>query len=431
MFYLFLFERRSVFLKLSLKFKPELSAQQISIIEDLSFHTTKLYNIANHDCHENGFKVYEDMEPLHKGNWHNEYLHSHTYQQCLKMVDQNWKSYFSAIKGYKKNPSKYLGMPKPPKYKNTKDRKNEVIFTNLAIRFEKDVMMLSLAKPMQEKYGVKSLNFEVSKKLQSRIDFCNLQQVRIKWDQSLKQWYLVIIYKQEEAELPAHYNNVMAIDLGLSNLGAITFLYGNDSYIVNGKPLKSMNSYINKRIAHLQSISMSMKKGSEHHKDTKQITALRRKRENYIHNYMHQASSLVIKLAHHYEVWQIVIGDMKNIKQNMSYNKSFVQIPQKKFAELIKYKAKLCGIKVVFINEAYTSGCSSFDLEKISKKSYDKKRRIHRGLFKTNDGILLNADVNGSLNILRKHVKDACIPELITSARDKGRVNAPLKLQAA
>ena len=115
-------------------------------------------------------------------------------------------------------------------------------------------MKLSLAKSMQEKYGVKSLNFEVSKKLQSRINFCNLQQVRFKWDQSLKQWYLLILYKQKEMKLPKHYNNVMAIDLGLSNLGAITFLYGNDSYIVNGKPLKSMNSYINNRIAHLQSI---------------------------------------------------------------------------------------------------------------------------------------------------------------------------------
>jgi len=418
-------------LKLSLKFKPELSAQQISIIEDLSFHTTKLYNIANHDCRENEYKNYYDMEPEFKSNWHNEYLHSHTYQQCLKMLDQNWKSYFSAIKDYKKNPSKYLGMPRPPKYKSTKDRKNEVIFTNLAMRFEKNVMMLSLAKPLQEKYGVKRLNFEVSKKLQSRINFCNLQQVRIKWDQPLKQWYLIILYKQEEVALPDHYRNVMAIDLGLSNIGAITFLYGNDSYIVNGKPLKSMNSYINKRIAHLQSISMSMKKGSAHHKDTKQITMLRRKRENYIHNYLHQASSLVIKLAHRYEVGQIVIGEMKNIKQQMNYNKSFVQIPHQKCANLINYKSKLCGIKLVFINEAYTSGCSSFDLEQISKKSYNKKRRTHRGLFKTNGGIFLNADVNGSLNILRRYVKDACIPELIISARDKGRVNAPLKLQAA
>lgn len=98
------FERGNVFLKLSLKLKPEFSAQQISIIEDLSFHTTKLYNIANHDCRENEHKSYYDMELEYKGNWHNEYLHSHTYQQCLKILDQNWKSYFSAIKDYKKIP---------------------------------------------------------------------------------------------------------------------------------------------------------------------------------------------------------------------------------------------------------------------------------------------------------------------------------------
>ena len=158
-------------LKLSFKFEPELIDLQLTIIQDLTFHTTKLYNIANYDCITNGFKSYVDMEKYHKDNWHIEFLHSHNYQQCLKLIEQNWKNYFNAIADYKKKPSKYLGMPKPPRYKNLNDRKNEIIFTNLAVRFKNNTLMLSLSKAMQLKHGVKSLNFEVSDKLQSRVNF--------------------------------------------------------------------------------------------------------------------------------------------------------------------------------------------------------------------------------------------------------------------
>jgi hypothetical protein len=102
--------------KLSFKFKPKLTELQLNIIEELSFHTTKLYNIVNYDCRENGFKSYIEAEKKYKENWHNQFLHSHTYQQCLKVLEKNWKSYFASIKDYKKNLNKYKGEPKPPKF---------------------------------------------------------------------------------------------------------------------------------------------------------------------------------------------------------------------------------------------------------------------------------------------------------------------------
>ncbi|WP_019121453.1 zinc ribbon domain-containing protein [Brevibacillus massiliensis] len=77
----------------------------------------------------------------------------------------------------------------------------------------------------------------------------------------------------------------------------------------------------------------------------------------------------------------------------------FAQIPHARFVDLITYKAKLLGITVVKQNEAYTSGCSALDEEKISKKAYASKRRIHRGLFVSNSGFRINADVNGSLKV--------------------------------
>ncbi|SHM64555.1 zinc ribbon domain-containing protein, partial [Halanaerobium congolense] len=111
--------------------------------------------------------------------------------------------------------------------------------------------------------------------------------------------------------------------------------------------------------------------------------------------------------------------------------KSFVQIPIQRLVELIEYKAKLNGIKVVKINESYTSGCSALDLEKTNKSNYNKSRRIKRGLFKTNQGLLINADQNGSLNILRKYLKNKCILRPIKQARDNGYVANPSRLRVS
>lgn len=92
-------------------------------------------------------------------------------------------------------------------------------------------------------------------------------------------------------------------------------------------------------------------------------------------------------------VGKIVIGKLKGIKQNMNYNKNFVQVPIQCLAELISYKAKLQGIEVKFQEESYTSGCSALDLEAITKKNYNKSRRIVRGLFLSGYG-LINSDIN-------------------------------------
>lgn len=417
-------------MKLSFKFNPKLNNLQKSIIEELSFHTTKLYNIANYDNLNVGVKSYKEMNNYYNNNWHKDFLHSHNYQHCLKVLEKNWKSYFNALKDYKKNPKKYLGCPKQPKYKNLNDRKNEIIFTNLAIRFRDGLLMLSLSKTMQKEFGVKSLNFEVSDKLQSLIPFEKLQQIKIKWDNINKSWYLILIYEKEIAKLDDSFNNIMSIDLGLNNLASITFLNDSDSYILNGKPVKSVNNFVNKRISYLQMVEMKSKKTSKI-KDTKQIKKLRKYRENYINNYFHKVSKEIINIAIKHSVKTIVIGDISLIKQEMNYNSSFVQIPLQRLVGLLKYKAELVGMELKLQKESYTSGCSSLDIEPINKSHYKKNRRIKRGLFKSNKGLLINADINGSLNILRLYVKDKSIPELIKLAEAKGFVNNPIKLRVA
>jgi IS605 OrfB family transposase len=413
-------------MKLSFKFKPSFTVEQLSIIEELSYHTTKLYNIINYDLREKGFKTYVDIENSYKSNWHCDFLHSHTRQHCFKILEQNWKSYFASIKDYKENPHKYKGLPKPPKFKNMEDKKNEIVFTNLAIRFKENTLMLSLSKAIQKTFEVESLNFEVCNKLQSLINWNELQQVRIKWDNSLKQWYLIVIYNKQELE-PVNNTNIMAIDLGLDNLATLTFKDGNETYLFCGKKLKGINAFVNKKIAYYQGIEMN-KYGSDKFKNTKMINSLRRYRNNYVNDYLHKVSKNVIDKAIKHKVKKIIIGKIKGIKQDMNYNKSFVQIPVQRLSELIKYKAELQGIEVKFKEESYTSGCSAFDLEPINKKHYDKTRRVVRGLFKSSFG-LVNSDVNGSLNILRKEEK--CIPEIVQTMRDKGSVSSPLRVRVA
>ncbi|MDM8534215.1 IS200/IS605 family accessory protein TnpB-related protein, partial [Clostridiaceae bacterium HSG29] len=158
---------------------------------------------------------------------------------------------------------------------------------------------------------------------------------------------------------------------------------------------------------------------------------LYKKLKDYKLNYLHQVSNQIIKLAIDKKVKTIVVGDMKFIKQNMNYNKTFVKAPILKLKELIKYKANLHAINYSEQNESYTSGCSALDLEEVNKANYNKNRRIKRGLFKSNENILINSDVNGSLNILRKFLKTKCIPKLIIVVRDNGYVNYPKRIRVA
>lgn len=69
---------------------------------------------------------------------------------------------------------------------------------------------------------------------------------------------------------------------------------------------------------------------------------------------------------------------------------------------MLKYKCGLAGIEYIETEESYTSKCSFLDMEDVCKHETYQGNRVCRGLFRSNDGSLLNADINGSYNILRK-----------------------------
>ena len=424
-------------MKLSFKYTiTKIGNKNLDIIKDLQWHVKKVCNMLLYDIREGkekidvnknlniiSSKIYKDYR---KNNWHSNYLHSHMLQEAIIGVIGSYKSYISLCNMYKKNKNSLRGQPRFPRFKK-ENIVQEIIFTKYAIRIEENKIKLSLSKRMQEKYEVKSLNFLIPRKLRKLVDFSRVKMIKIK--QEVKNIEINVIYEREEKKAIEGNTNIMSIDLGLNNIVGCTNKENSNSILISGKEAKSKNKYINEKIKKLQQIEMKMKKTSKKYKNTKQIKKLYEYRKNYMNTYMHKVSKIVIEYAKVNKCGVIVIGDLKDIKQGMNYNKNFVQIPLRKLVQKIEYKAKLEGIKVEKISEKYTSGVSALDREDIIKENYNKRRRISRGIFVTNRGIKINADINGSLNILRKYIKKSSPNQEI--AMDNGREQRPLKKRVA
>ena len=425
-------------MKLSFKYTiTKIGNKNLDIIKDLQWHVKKVCNMLLYDIREGkekidvnknlniiSSKIYKDYR---KNNWHSNYLHSHMLQEAIIGVIGSYKSYISLCNMYKKNKNSLRGQPRFPRFKK-ENVVQEIIFTKYAIRIEGNKIKLSLSKRMQEKYEVKSLNFLIPRKLRKLVDFSRVKMIKIK--QEVKNIEINVIYEREEQKAIEGNTNIMSIDLGLNNIVGCTNKDNSNSILISsGKEAKSKNKYINEKIRKLQQIEMKMRKTSKKYKNTKQIKKLYEYRKNYMNTYMHKVSKIVIEYAKVNKCGVIVIGDLKDIKQRMNYNKNFVQIPLYKLVQKIEYKAKLEGIKVEKISEKYTSGVSALDREDIIKENYNKRRRISRGIFVTNRGIKINADINGSLNILRKYIKKSSPNQEI--AMDNGREQRPLKKRVA
>ncbi len=422
-------------MKLTFAYDLKLNKIQEKIIKELKWHSSKVYNMLN-------FAVKEEKEEINlrgilnvessriykkyrKENWHSEYLHSHTLQQIILNYMSDYKSYAEISKMYEKGDKGIKGKPKMPRYKETE--RMQVTFTKYAIRQEGREIKLSISRKMQKKFQVKSLNFLIPTKLEKLVKIESIKMIKIGKIKG-KKCKIQIIYEKEEKP-KMERTNIMAIDLGMNNLATCINLENNKSLIIAGEAIKSKIGYINKEIAKLQRIQMKMV-GNTKYKNTKRIKKLYEQRRNYSNTYMHKASRMIINYAIENECNTIVIGNIKEIKQNMKNNKRFVEIPIQNLVKKIEYKAKLEGIEVEYIGEEYTSGVSSIDKEKINRENYKKSRRIKRGLFKTNSGKIINADINGSINILRKYIKEIFSPNL-EIAMDIGREQRPLKKRVA
>lgn len=206
---------------------------------------------------------------------------------------------------------------------------------------------------------------------------------------------------QKKNEKPKS-KNICSIDLGINNFATITNNIGLQPIIINGKGIKSINQYYNKRKSKIQS---ELKKRNNKNWSDK-LSKLNQKRFNRIKNFMHNASRYVVDYCLKNSIDTIVVGLNKKWKQESSMskqnNQKFINIPYEMFIGQLEYKCQNNNINLILTEEYYTSGTSFIDGELPVKNNYDKSRRVYRGLFKSNKGKLINADVNGSYQIMKK-----------------------------
>ena len=353
-----------------------------SELDNLCFLSKNLYNSALYTVRQHYF---ENKKYLSWVNINNNFvkdkqvdyyaLPCKVSQQTLKMVDQNMKSFFNAIKAKKSK-------AKLPKYLDKAKGRFLVTYTNQAIG----------KKALQNGY------VELSKtNIKIKTQVKDVKQVRIVPQNN----FIVVEVLYEVKPKPHDKSKEMycGIDFGLNNL--MTCSFQNDSpLIINGKPLKSINWHYNKEKSRLQSLLDGRKKTS------KRIQNITLKRNNRINDYLHKTTKIFVNYLVSKEINNVVIGYNKEWKQGINIgrvnNQNFVGIPYYKLLNMLTYKCELEGISVIVTEESYTSKCSFLDDEDICKHEEYYGKRLKRGLYKASDGRLINADVNGALNILKK-----------------------------
>jgi len=355
--------------------------------DDLCFKSKNLYNYANYIVRQefinnNEWIRYNSLDKMLKHEEVYKELPSQTSQQILRLLDRNWKSFFQAIKDWSKNKEKYLGKPKLPKYKK-KNGRNIVIFTNQQCKIKDGYIKFP----------------KTDLKLKTKVTE-GLQQVRIVPKGSI--YIIEVVYKKEIPDIIRESNRVVGIDLGLDNFVTMVNNIGETPIVINGKGIKSINQYYNKQLSYFKSI-LKKQNGLDRSKRLEKLTL---KRNNKIKDFMHKASRYVVNWCVKHNIDTVIIGKNDNWKQEINLgkrlNQSFVQIPYDMFIHQLQYKCEEVGIKIVLTDELYTSGTSFLDGEAPTKENYNKSRRIKRGLFRSNKGILINADVNGAYQIIKK-----------------------------
>ena len=343
-----------------------------------------LYNVRQHYFNTKTYLNYYGNYNLTKTQECYDYLPKKVFCQTVKHVDIAFKSFFALLKNKSvKN--------KIPKYLDKIDGRYIAIFPKQAIglRDFKKTNKLHLSQT----------NIYINTKL---TDFNKLKEVRIV--PRMHNYVIEVVYQVKEK---TRYDNgkYVAIDLGLNNLATVAFNDGSKPLIVNGRPLKSINQYYNKEKAHYQ------RKFQGNKRTSKRICTLTNKRNNKVTDYLHKASRLLVNQLVSQDITTLVIGKNKNMKQDINIgrvnNQNFVQLPIMRFADLMKYKCELEGIKVLFNEESYTSKCSFLDGEPICKHDKYMGKRVKRGLFISMNGIKINADVNGAYNIMIKAIPNA------------------------
>jgi len=368
-----------------------------------------LYTVRQYYFNNGKYLPYEQAYHLVKHNENYQLLPSQVAQQTMKVVDRSMKSFFHILKERRKG--NYNRPAHPPRYL-PKDGFFVCIFQKDMFKVNGDRIRLSLGRNFAKEFGVRYLEFKLPPNIVGR----RIKEVRI-LPRCRGLWFEVeYVYEVEPEKADLDYSSYLSIDLGLDNFATCVSTSGTP-FIIEGRGLKSFNRWWNKRKAELQSVydKQGIKMG-------RKMAWLLRKRRNVVNNFMNQAVNYIIKYCLANRIGNIVIGELKEIKQEMNMgkknNQNFQYIPYGLFKQKLKAKCEYYGINYIEVDEAYTSQTCSVCGE------VNRNNRKYRGLYVCKKcGSVLNADVNGALNILKKVAGESIrIPS-------SGLVNRPVRIR--
>ncbi len=241
-------------------------------------------------------------------------------------------------------------------------------------------------------------------------------------------FHIEFVYKKAFQKIALNHDKVLSIDFGLDNFASCFDSTSGASFIIDGRYIKAKNQWYNKLNAKLQSI-----KDLQHYQhQTRRMQRLNDKRHNVINDYFNRAVKYITDYCLANDIGSIVYGDFKAIKQDIHHgkrnNQNFMQIPYGRFKQKLAAKCQQIGIEVHGIEESYTSKTSFLDNELVQKQDSYVGKRIKRGLFRSKNGILVNADTNGSANILRKFASKQNLM-LNLEQLYRGFVNKPVRVK--
>ncbi len=379
-----------------------------SVIDAAAFKSKNLYNAALYEMRQafirSGIHLsYQEMDKRLQPHEAYKALPAKVAQHVLKQVTDAWKAFREAKASYEEDPSRFTGRPKPPKYKHKTEGRNILIYT------------LQALQGSQSKKGIQGSIKPSGLPIEIKTQQKQINQVRII---PRNGYYVVeIVYTEAPVQAQVDPSFCVAIDLGVTNLAAITSnRVGFVPRLVNGRKLKSINQWYNKRMKELK---LCLPK-EDRERVTKQMERITNHRNRQINHYLHAASRAIIDFLVKEGVGTIIVGKNPFWKQEADMgrrnNQNFVQIPHARFIDMLTYKAELVGVKVEVQEESYTSKASFLDLDPIpTYKPHDETVHTFSGerfgrrnrLYRAKDGKIICADVNGSYNILRKSKPDA------------------------
>ena len=412
---------------------PKNHEVDLAVLKALCYQSARLYNASLYNIRQHYFATtrylsYNDNWRMTKDDLNYRLLISDSAQQIMRMADRDMQSFFKLL--YLKSQGKYSARVNLPHYKKG-DECSTYVVCGRSVRIQKDgTVNIGVTREFREKYGYDSryIKFTIPRNLRDVKEF---KEVRINPQYGATQFCVQFIYESAQAPQQASGDGWMSIDLGLDNLMACTTFSngGSRQFLIDGRRLKHINRYYNKEIAHLKAAR------PDKFDLTKRMIRLMNGRKNRISQYFDCAVKYVVGECLALGVTRVVVGHNEGWKQEVNLkdynNQNFTYIPHYLLLRKLRSKCEFHGIKFLTVEESYTSKASCLDMDEIptctpndQTKYKFSGRRKYRGLYKSKEGLLINADINGAVNILRKYFVNGKL-DWIFQDSVRALVNAP------